>query len=127
MARLKKLFLITAGTISLGIGLIGVILPLIPTTPLLLLAAACYVRSSKKLYEWLISNKYFGSYIVNYRNGKGIPLKAKIIGITVLWISLGYTVLFVIPFIFVKIPLILIGSYFTWFIYKQKTLQKTDG
>ncbi|OZU89209.1 hypothetical protein CIL03_08235 [Virgibacillus indicus] len=119
------MFLIIAGSLSLGLGVLGIFLPLLPTTPLLLLAAACYVRSSDKLYEWLITNKYFGSYIENYRMGKGIPLKAKIIGVSVLWISMLYTVVFVIPLMAVKILLILIAAYFTWFILKQKTLKKS--
>lgn len=110
----------------MALGVLGIILPLIPTTPLLLLAAACYVRSSENLYEWLITNKYFGKYIENYRAGKGIPLKAKIVGVSLLWVSLGYTVLFVIPLIVVKILLVAIGSYFTWFIIKQKTLRSAE-
>lgn len=106
------------------LGVLGIVMPLLPTTPFLLLSAACYVRSSDKLYQWLITNKYFGSYILNYRQGKGIPLKAKVISVTILWISMLYTIAFVIPLVMVKILLFLIGSYFTWFILKQKTLRK---
>ncbi|MBB6455064.1 hypothetical protein HNQ94_003559 [Salirhabdus euzebyi] len=124
MHNIKKILLIISGTISLVLGVIGIVLPLIPTTPLLLLAAACYVRSSDKLYQWLINNKWFGPYIVNYRAGKGIPLKAKVIGVTVLWTSISYTTLFVIPIFLVKILLVLIASYFTWFMLKIKTLPK---
>ncbi|WP_163971775.1 YbaN family protein [Oceanobacillus halotolerans] len=126
MNYVKKLLLIIAGTISLVLGIIGIILPLIPTTPLLLLAAACYVRSSEHLYTWLITNKYFGSYIQNYRLGKGIPLKAKVTGVSVLWITMGYTILFVVPLMMVKVLLFGIASYFSWFILKQKTLQKAE-
>ncbi|MFD1361192.1 YbaN family protein [Lentibacillus salinarum] len=124
MKQVKQLFLMIAGSISLGLGILGIILPLLPTTPLLLLAAACYVRSSEKLYHWLITNKYFGSYIRNYRDGKGIPLKAKVTGVIVLWLAMGYSIVFIIPLPAVQILLAAIGSYFTWFILKQKTLQK---
>ncbi len=120
----EKIVLIIAGSISLALGMLGIILPLVPTTPLLLLAAACYVRSSDNLYNWLLSNKYFGSYIQNYRDGKGIPLKAKVIGVSTLWIAMAYSILFVVPLLAVKILLFGIGSYFTWFILKQKTLRK---
>ncbi|WP_249871386.1 YbaN family protein [Oceanobacillus saliphilus] len=125
MKAIKKVFLIIIGSISLGFGVLGIFLPLLPTTPLLLLSAACYIRSSEKLYNWLITNKYFGSYILNYRQGKGIPLKAKIMGVTLLWFSMLYTIIFVIPLIIVKLLLFLIASYFTWFILKQKTLRNT--
>ncbi|WP_339229958.1 YbaN family protein [Oceanobacillus sp. FSL K6-2867] len=124
MKSIKKIFLIIAGSVSLVLGVLGIVMPLLPTTPFLLLSAACYVRSSDKLYQWLITNKYFGSYILNYRQGKGIPLKAKVISVTILWISMLYTIAFVIPLVMVKILLFLIGSYFTWFILKQKTLRK---
>ncbi|MUK89790.1 DUF454 family protein [Ornithinibacillus sp. L9] len=122
MNYLKKILLIGSGSLSLGVGIVGIFLPLIPTTPLLLLAAACYIRSSERLYQWLINNKYFGPYIKNYREGKGIPLKAKVMGVTVLWVSMLYTIFFVIPLLFVKVVLALIAAYFTWFILKQKTL-----
>ncbi|MBT2214782.1 DUF454 family protein [Virgibacillus dakarensis] len=124
MEQVKKGLLIICGTISLVLGLLGIVLPLLPTTPFLLLAAACYVRSSRKLYQWLLNNKYFGPYIENYRAGKGIPLRAKVIGVSLLWISMGYTVIFVIPLFAIKVLLLLIAAYFTWFILKQKTLKK---
>lgn len=124
MKQIKKVLLIIAGSISLGLGILGIVLPLLPTTPLLLLAAACYVRSSENLYHWLITNKYFGSYIRDYRAGKGIPLKAKVAGVTMLWLAMGFTILFVVPLWAVKILLAAIGAYFTWFILKQKTLHK---
>ncbi|MFB4168044.1 YbaN family protein [Virgibacillus sp. JSM 102003] len=126
MKQLTKIVLIIAGSISLALGLAGIILPLLPTTPLLLLAAACYVRSSSRLYEWLITNKYFGSYIENYRLGKGIPLKAKVIGVSVLWLSMGYTILNVVPLVMVKLLLFCTALFFSWFILKQKTLHKTE-
>ncbi|WP_156290275.1 YbaN family protein [Oceanobacillus salinisoli] len=124
MKSIKKLFLIVAGSLSLGLGVLGIFLPLLPTTPLLLLAAACYIRSSNRLYHWLITNKRFGLYILNYRDGNGIPLKAKVIGVTLLWVSMLFTVIFVVPLVIIKILLLLIASYFTWFIIKQKTLQQ---
>lgn len=125
MKQLIRILLIIGGSISLGLGLLGILLPLLPTTPLLLLAAACFVRSSDRLYQWLITNKWMGPYIENYRAGKGIPMKAKIIGVSLLWISMGYTIFFVIPLIPVKILLFLIGGIFTTVILKQKTLHKT--
>ena len=71
--------MITTGTFFVGLGIIGIFLPLLPTTPFLLLAAACYARSSKRFYNWLLNNKWFGNYIKNYRERKGIPLQIKII------------------------------------------------
>ncbi|MBS4538796.1 DUF454 family protein [Clostridium sp. D2Q-11] len=72
-----KGILVFIGTLSVILGVIGIFLLLLPTTPFLLLAAACYIRGSKKFYNWLISNRFFGKYIKNYSEGKGIALKTK--------------------------------------------------
>ena len=76
---IKKGILVASGTFFLVLGIIGIFIPLLPTTPFLLLAAACYIRGSKKFYYWLIKNKWFGKYIKNYQEGRGVPLKVKII------------------------------------------------
>ena len=82
MKKSKFLFIrilwITLGSIFVAIGTIGIFVPGLPTTVFMLLAAACYVRSSERLYNWLIRNKTFGKYIKDYREGKGMPIKAKI-------------------------------------------------
>lgn len=83
-----KYFYIVAGTICVGLGILGIFLPLLPTTPLLLLAAYLYARSSQKLYEKLITNRYLGNYIRNFINKKVIPLKAKAYAISLLWASM---------------------------------------
>lgn len=124
MRQIKKIALLIAGSLSLGLGILGILLPLLPTTPLLLLAAACYVRSSERVYKWLITNKWFGPYIKNFRSGKGIPLKAKIMGVTVLWLSIGYSAFFVIHMIWLRVVILLIAAYFTWFILSFKTLRE---
>lgn len=123
--QLLKFFLIVVGSISLALGFLGIFLPLLPTTPLLLLAAACYVRSSQRLYQWLLNNKWFGKYIADFRSGKGIPLKVKVLGITVLWLTMGYTVIFVVPLYTVKVLLVLTAAFFTWYISSFKTLKQT--
>ena len=75
---LIRLLWIALGSTFVGIGTIGIFVPGLPTTVFMLLAAACYVRSSDRLYNWLIRNKTFGKYIKDYREGKGMPMRAKI-------------------------------------------------
>ena len=101
--------LLTAGTLSLGIGIVGIFLPLLPTTPFVLLAAILYARSSKRFYHWLLYNKLFGRYIRNYLSGKGIPLHTKIVSIAFLWITLGTSAIFFISMLFIRIILLLVG------------------
>lgn len=119
--KIVKWILIASGTIFLVIGIIGIFLPILPTTPFLLLAAACYARSSEKFYIWLIKNKVFGSYIKNYREGKGIPLKVKIIAIIFLWITIMVSTLLFIDVFWIRILLILIAVGVTIHILTIKT------
>ena len=91
----RALFFI-AGTLTLALGAIGIVLPVLPTTPFLLLSLACYLRSSERMTHWLLNNKYFGKHLRNYKEGKGIPLKTKLFAITILWLTIGYAI-FIVP------------------------------
>ena len=104
-----KILLIAAGTILIGISIIGIFIPILPTTPFVLLAAGLYAKSSIRFYNWLINNRILGKYIKNYREGKGIPLKVKIIAISILWITIGYSAIFAIDILWVRILLVLIA------------------
>ncbi len=124
MSKLIRGILIIAGTFFLGFGIIGIFLPLLPTTPFLLLAAACYARSSKRIYNWLLNNKWFGNYIKNYRERKAVLLKIKVLSISFLWIAIGYSVIFVVNILLGKIILILIATGVTIHILSIKTLKQ---
>ena len=88
---LGKWLLMSLGVLAMVVGLIGVVVPLLPTTPFLLLAAACFVRSSDRLYNWLIHHKWFGDYIRPYREHREVTLNSKIIALVMLWGVIGYT------------------------------------
>jgi uncharacterized membrane protein YbaN (DUF454 family) len=122
--KLIRWVLITAGTIFLGLGILGIFLPILPTTPFLLLVAACYARSSKKFYNWLINNKWFGSYIKNYQEGKGVPLKVKVYTISLLWITILFSAFFIVRILWVKVLLILIAVGVTIHVLTIKTYKQ---
>lgn len=86
-----RYLLITAGTASLIIGLVGLAVPILPTTPFLLLSAACYARGSRRFYDWLLNNRVFGAYIRNYWEGRGLPLRIKAFTISSLWLTIAIT------------------------------------
>jgi len=121
-----KLVYAILGTVSLCLGILGIFLPLLPTTPFLLLTAALYFRSSPKLYNWLIRHKYFGSYIRNFREHKAMPLKAKILSITLLWITMLNCVFFVVSYPWLRIILLLIAVGTTYYILSFKTLKSKE-
>lgn len=85
-----KFLLAALGLLSLGLGILGIFLPVLPTTPLLLLAAALFLRSSRPLYDWLMNHPQLGPYIQNFMVHKSIPLKIKIISVSMVWITLLY-------------------------------------
>jgi uncharacterized membrane protein YbaN (DUF454 family) len=90
--KLKRQLLLAAGTLSLAIGIAGIVIPLLPTTPFLLLAAGCYLRSSPRFYNWLMGNRWLGAYIRNYIGGRGMPLKVKLFTIALLWATIGVSI-----------------------------------
>lgn len=109
IGKIKKTFLFLGGSIALILGCIGIVLPILPTTPFLLLAAACYALSSERFYNWLINNRVFGFYIRNYREGKGMPLRLKIFTITILWVTILLSAFLFITILWIQILLIIIA------------------
>ena len=124
--KLVRLLFVFIVSIFVGLAVIGIFLPGLPTTPFLILAAYFYIRSSNKLYNWLINNKILGIYIRGYLSGKGMPLRAKIISLILMWIFGTFAVLFGIPdsLIFVKIIVFIILLIGTIFLLRVKTFKK---
>ena len=117
-----KTICIILGTVSLALGIIGIFLPLLPTTPFLLLTAALYFRGSPRLYQWLLNHKHFGPYIRNFRENKAIPLRAKIISLLLMWGTMTYCIFFLIPLVWVKVVMFLVAAGVSWHILSFKTL-----
>lgn len=119
-----RLFLIIVGCLSLVLGIVGIFLPLLPTTPLLLLAAWCFVRSSQRLYDWLINHPRMGEYIRNFREHKAIPLRVKIISVSLVWLTIGYCVVAIIDVWWLRGVLLLIAVLVSWHILSYATLRR---
>ncbi len=120
-ARIKKLLLILAGSLSFALGIIGILVPLLPTTPFLLLAAACYMRSSERLYNWLIYHRVFGKVIRDYIQKRTISLKVKISSLTLMWLVISYSALFLATKIWISLMLFAIATGVTIHIISFKT------
>ena len=93
MKRGARTALVVCGTVALALGVAGLFLPVLPTTPFLLLAAACYARSSTRLHDWLVNSRYFGEYIRDYRDRRAIKLRLKVFAIAMLWLAIGISIL----------------------------------
>ena len=126
---LIRIIFITLVSIFVSIGAIGVLVPGLPTTPFMILAAACYIRSSDKLYNWLINNRVFGKHIKNIREGKGIPKKIKFFALSM---KIIFVTLAIIPFSPIYVPSVLLrviiifaGVFSFWYVsYKVPTLKQ---
>lgn len=121
--RPLRIILIILGTISVILGLIGIFLPVLPTTPFLLLAAILYARSSERFYKWLLTNSIFGSYVRNYREKRGIKLGAKIFTLLLLWITISISALVFVSNIYIRIILFVIAIGVTIHILMIRTLR----
>ena len=122
--RLIRYLLIILGTISLVIGVIGIFIPVLPTTPFLLMAAACYMRSSTRFYNWLLNNRLFGNYIRNYIEGRGMPLSTKIYTLLFLWVTIGFSIFLANQNMVVIIILLLVATGVTIHILSIRSKMK---
>lgn len=116
--------MIVIGSMALGLGAIGVVLPLLPTTPFLLLAAGAFFRSSPRLYNWVIGNKVFGKLIYNYREHRAIPLKGKILALFSLWGVMSLTIIFFVDVLWLRLLLVAVAVGVTIHLLTFKTLKE---
>lgn len=118
-----KITLNIIGTIAVILAILGVFLPLLPTTPFLLLASACYVRGSTRMHRWLLANRLFGEYLRNIEEKRGIPLRAKIIALILLWASILFSVQ-TVKWLALKIMLLALASGVSIYLLRMKTLEE---
>lgn len=119
-SRLVRHALQAAGLLSLALGVIGMFLPLLPTTPFLLLAAACFMRSSQRFYLWLVGHPWLGPWIRDYLDGEGIPLKGKVYAVGLMWTSILLSC-YLIPLLLVRLLMLASAALVTLYILRQKT------
>ena len=120
-----KVLLNVLGSFFLVLAVLGVFLPLLPATPFLLLASACYVRGSERLHRWLVNNRVFGAYLTNVQQRRGIPLRAKIITVVVLWASLLFSI-YRIDILLLRLMLVGVGATSSFMIFRMKTLKERE-
>lgn len=111
--------LLAAGWVSFILGLIGLLLPVVPTTPFLLLSAACWVRSSPRFYLWLITHRWFGPYLRYYLNGQGIPRRIKVVAISLLWLMMLPSALLIVPYRWLSVLMLLTALAVSIYLIRQ--------
>ncbi|MCV4283999.1 YbaN family protein [Pseudomonas capsici] len=121
--RLVRYLLVAVGWTSVSLGVIGIFLPVLPTTPFLLLAAACFARSSPRFYNWLVNHKRLGPWIRDYLAGNGIPLRGKVYAIGLMWASISLSC-YLVPLPWARGFMLASAVLVTIYILRQKTLHK---
>ena len=121
-----KIVLNIVASIAVVLAILGLFLPLLPTTPFLLLASACYARGSTRMHTWLLQNRLFGETLRNYENNKAIPLRAKVVALLLLWSSMLYSI-WSVGQPALKWMLLAIGIGVTAFLLRMKTLRPAPG
>lgn len=114
---IRRAALLVCGTLSLALGILGIFVPLLPTTCFLLVAAWCYARSSQRLYDRLMRARWIGGYLRRYRDERSIPIHVKIASLVMMWITMGYSVI-VFPNLAVRVALLVTAIAVTWHLYR---------
>lgn len=118
-----NIILTILGLLSLGLGILGIFVPVLPTTPLLLLASVLFLRSNRRLYDWLMNHPKLGPYITNFMKHKAIPLRIKVVAVTTLWLTLLYCAVFVADHWAFRGFFIVLATAITIHILSYKTLK----
>ena len=119
--RLIRWLLIAVGSVLVGVGIVGVFLPLLPSTVFFLMAAACYGKSSPGAYTWLTTNRWFGRHLKNYKEERGATLGAKIASIALLWLGIGISLL-LIDYPWIRLLLVVIALAVTAYLVTLRTI-----
>lgn len=120
---LLKWCFLALGILCTALAVLGIFLPLLPTVPLLLLAAACFARSSEKCYSWLLEHNHLGPLISGYLDGSGIPRRARTIAIFLVWLTISTSALFLVPLVWVKVLLFAIAIGVTIYLLRLPILE----
>ena len=117
-----RMVLLIVGWLSVALGVIGIFVPVLPTTPFLLLAAACFARSSRRFYLWLVEHPKLGPWIRDYLEGQGIPLKGKVYTLLLMWASITLSC-FIVPLPWARGFMLTSAVLVSIYILRQKTLR----
>ena len=121
-----RMVLIAVGMCSTALGVIGIFMPLLPTVPLLLLAAACFARSSERSHNWLLEHRHLGPMIRDYLDGRGIPLRIKVSAIGLVWIAITLSVFFFNSLPWIRALLIVIGLCLTVYLIQLPVRREAE-
>jgi len=122
-----RVLLVLVGITCVALGVIGIFLPVLPTTPFMLLAAACFARSSRRFYNWIMNNRIFGPLIQNWRKYRSIPRRAKWTAIFLMLSTFGASIIFFVPYFYLKIALAILCISMVIFMWRIPERELTES
>ena len=122
-----RLLFAVLGTLFVLLGIAGAVLPVLPTTPFMLLAAACYARASSRFYNWLLNSPAFGPTILEWRRHRSIPWRIKLTAIGLMAVTLGISIVFFVPWPELQAALALFGLLLATYLYRIPSRDRPRG
>jgi uncharacterized membrane protein YbaN (DUF454 family) len=122
MKRAKQAVYLIIGTLALVLGAIGLFLPVLPTTPFVILAAACYLRSSKRMHAWILQSRLFGETIENFQAGRGLKRDTKIRALGLMWATISISAFFFVDQLIFRGAMFLVAAGVTVYLLRLPTL-----
>ena len=126
MRRLTPHILVICGWIALGLGIVGIVVPVLPTVPFVLLAAACFLRGSERWHTWLVSHPAFGPHVADYLAGRGLRARTRVVALVTLWASVLLSVVVLVPWLAVDVLLLLIAAAVSVYLVRLPTWRPGD-
>jgi uncharacterized membrane protein YbaN (DUF454 family) len=127
MRPLKQRIIFACGWTALGAGVVGIAVPLLPTVPFVLLAAACFLRSSERWHRWLVTHPVFGPHIADYLAGRGLRRRAKLLALATLWSSMLLSAFLVVPIFAADVTMIAVAAAVSVHLLRLPTASTEDG
>lgn len=125
MRSVKRALLVGAGCLSLGLGVIGILIPVLPTTPLLLLASFFFLKSSHRLHTWLLTHRLLGPYIYQWQVNKAISLHTKVGALALLWVGVGISIILVAS-VWIDLLLVVVLIAVSVHLIRMRTMQARE-
>lgn len=125
MRRLSRIVYTVLGCLFIALGVLGAFLPVLPTVPFMLLAAACLMRGSRSLYHWLMTHERYGEHIYQYRQAKAMTRRTKVTALVTLWIGITVSV-FIVPLWWCQVGLVVVALCVSVYLGRFQEISQTD-
>lgn len=127
MTRPQRWLLTLAGVLALGLGVVGIVVPGLPTTPFVLLAAACFAKASPRLHAWLLAHRYLGPMVRDWEAHRSLPLRIKWLSTTLMTVMVALSAWNLAGRPLLQALVLGLGAVGAWVVWRIPTRQSPKG